>query len=608
MVKFVRNIYILLILLFICVTLIMFWNLEQQTKFPSRSYTGFLQDLEQSKVNEIDLRGIRMHVTTNNGHHYTTVAPNATTIADRVNPAEVRLTIHRDWTNLAWYSLLVLLVLIVLFIGVVSLSRRQDKKARVDTFASNKIMTFSKENRITLADVAGIDEAKFELQEIISFLKDAAPFQQIGATIPKGILLQGPPGTGKTLLAKAIAGESGVAFYSISGSDFVEKYVGVGASRIRELFQAAKENVPCIIFIDEIDAVGASRAAGDGQAGQDERGQTLNALLVEMDGFATDDTILVLAATNRPDVLDPALLRPGRFDRQVTILPPDVKGRSKILEVHGKNVRLSPLVDLEQVARSTPGFTGAELHNLINEAALLAAREHRHEVVAEDFEAAKDRITLGVERKGMVLSKKDRQILAHHEAGHALLARSLPEADPLLKITIIPRGQAMGQTQQIPLTDRHAYTRDYLLTRITILMGGRAAEELIFEQYSTGASQDLMQATEIAIAMVCQWGMSRALPPRAYMKDAGGFLGGNRTGLFQSQGTEEALDDAINTILHGCYEQAQSLLKDQEDFLRNLAETLVVTETLDSEELDIIFDCTQQKLAGAVNKEAVCAV
>ena len=608
MAKFFRNIYILLILLFIGITVVMFWNLEQRTKFPARSYTDFLVDLENHQVNEIDLRGTRMHVTTRDGHHYSTVAPDAVTIAAKVNPEEVRLTIHRDWTNLAWYSLLVLLIVIILFIGGVSLLRRQEKKAKVDTFASDKIMTFSKENRITLKDVAGIDEAKFELQEIISFLKDSEPFKRIGATIPKGILLQGPPGTGKTLLAKAIAGESGVAFYSISGSDFVEKYVGVGAARIRDLFQAAKENAPCIIFIDEIDAVGASRAVGGGQAGQDERGQTLNALLVEMDGFATDDTILVLAATNRPDVLDPALLRPGRFDRQVTILPPDIKGRRKILEVHAKNVRINREVDLDQVARSTPGFTGAELHNLINEAALLAAREQRQEVMTEDFEAAKDRITLGVERKGLVLSDNDRQILAHHEAGHALIARNLPEADPLFKITIIPRGQAMGQTQQIPLTDRHAYTKDYLLARITILMGGRAAEELIFKQYSTGASQDLMQATEIAIAMVCQWGMSQALPPRAYMKDAGGFLGGTHTSLFQSQKTEESLDHEINSILQNCHKQARSILEQQEDFLRNLAEILLKTETLDSEELDIIFDCTLKKRGNWDEKTAACTV
>ncbi len=608
MAKFLRNVYILLILLFIGLTVAVFWNLEQRTKFPAKSYTGFLQDMESHAIEEIDLRGTRMHVRTIDGHRYTTVAPDAVSIADRVDPAEVRLTIHRDWTNLAWYSLLALLVIIVLFIGGIALIRRQDKKVKVDTFASDKIMTFSKENRITLKDVAGIDEAKYELQEIISFLKDSEPFQLVGATIPKGVLLQGPPGTGKTLLAKAIAGESGVAFYSISGSDFVEKYVGVGASRIRELFQAAKKNAPCIIFIDEIDAVGASRAAGGGQGGQDERGQTLNALLVEMDGFATDDTILVLAATNRPDVLDPALLRPGRFDRQVTILAPDVKGRRQILEVHARNVRINKEVKLDQVARSTPGFTGAELHNLINEAALLAARERRQEVMPEDFEAAKDRITLGVERKGLVLSDNDRTILAHHEAGHALLARNLPDADPLLKITIIPRGQAMGQTQQIPLTDRHAYTKDYLMARITILMGGRAAEELIFNQYSTGASQDLMQATEIAIAMVCQWGMSQALPPRAYMKDAGGFLGGARTGLFQSQGTEEALDHEINAILQSCHLQAREILEQQEDFLRNLAEILLKTETLDSEELDIIFDCTLKKRDSDDKSAAACTV
>jgi len=595
MARLIRHLYILFLLVFIGFTVAMFWNLEQRTKFPNRSYSDFLQDLQNGRVVAVELRGTRMHVTTENNQHYTAVAPDAGTIAGKLEATPVRLTILRDWTNLIWYSLMFMLSVILFFIGWVSLVRKQEKKTAADTFARDKIIRFSQENRITLADVAGVDEAKTELQEVISFLKDPEPFRRIGATIPRGILLQGPPGTGKTLLAKAIAGESGVAFYSISGSDFVEKYVGIGASRIRELFQEAKKNTPCIIFIDEIDAVGASRAAGGGQAGQDERGQTLNALLVEMDGFGSNETILVLAATNRPDVLDPALRRPGRFDRQITILAPDVKGRRKILAIHAGKVRMHPDVDLDQVARTTPGFTGAELHNLINEAALLAARNKRSRVTNEDIEAAKDRIVLGVERKGLVLSDMDRQILAHHEAGHAIIARALPEADPLLKITIIPRGQAMGQTQQVPLTDRHAYSRDYLMARITILMGGRAAEDLIFQQCSTGASQDLLQATDIATAMVCQWGMSRTLPPRAFIREAGGFLGGSGSGMFQSQKTREALDREINAILESCHAKARTILQDNEDFLRNLAEILLKSETLDSEELDIIFDCTLKK-------------
>ena len=498
--------------------------------------------------------------------------------------------------------------MILAFIGWTAFLKRQEMAQAVpeEEFGSKKIISFSKDSRVTFDDVAGIPEAKSELQEIISFLQDPTPYQRVGATMPRGILLQGPPGTGKTLLARAIAGEAGVPFFSISGSDFVETFVGVGASRVRDLFEEARKNAPCIVFIDEIDAVGASRASGMTMGGQDERGQTLNALLVEMDGFGSDDTILLLAATNRPDILDPALLRPGRFDRQITILPPDVKGRIKILGVHAARVALDEDVRLEEIARATPGFTGAELANLVNEAALLAVRNGRLRVARQDFDAARDRIMLGIERKGMVLSDKDRRALAYHEAGHAIIARALPEADPLQKGTIIPRGRALGQTQQLPLADQHAYSREKLLTRITILMGGRAAEEIVYNTRSTGAQEDLLQATDIAIAMVCKWGMGEGLPPRAYLRDSGGFLDGAAERLISSEEKQKEIDREVDRLVEQCYQEALEILTRQRDFLDNMAEILIKNETLDSEELDIIFDCTVKKRDNGVPRADTC--
>lgn len=597
MTQFIRNIFLLIIIVFVSLALFFSYKTKRRVDLPTQCYTDFLKDVDRGDVAEIEMTGSMLRVARPDGKKYETVAPDAASVVAKVEEKDVRLTIKRDYSFFVWITLLFVIAMILAYIGWTAFLRRQGMGMGTveEEFASRKIITFSKENRVTFADVAGISEAKVELEEVISFLKDPTPYQHIGATIPKGVLLQGPPGTGKTLLAKAIAGESGVPFYSISGSDFVETFVGVGASRVRDLFEEARKNAPCIVFIDEIDAVGASRSNSVSMGGQDERGQTLNALLVEMDGFGTDDTILLLAATNRPDILDPALLRPGRFDRQITILPPDVNGRKKILGVHVRNVALGKDVVLDDIARATPGFTGAELANLVNEAALLAVRKGAQTVTMGDFDRARDRILLGIERKGMVLSDNDRKALAYHEAGHAILAHILPEADPLQKVTIIPRGRALGQTQQLPLADQHAYSREKLLTRMTILMGGRAAEEIVFHTRSTGAQEDLLQATELAIAMICKWGMSDSLPPRAYIRESGGFLGGAAERLLSSEDVENDIDKEINRLLEDSYRKALDILLEQKDFLDNMTEILVTNETLDKEELDIIFNCTVQK-------------
>ncbi len=593
---FVRNVFLFVVVLFILFSLFLFYKTEQRATLPSQCYTDFLKDIDQENVKEVEMKGHMLQVETPDGRRYETVAPDTAAVLPKIEENGIRLTVKRDYSIFVWITLLFVVSMILGFIAWSAFLKRGEPQVEErEEFGSKKIITFSKDSRVTFDDVAGIAEAKTELEEVISFLKDPSPYHKIGANIPKGVLLQGPPGTGKTLLAKAIAGESGVPFFSISGSDFVETFVGVGASRVRDLFEEAGKNAPCIVFIDEIDAVGASRAGSMSIGGQDERGQTLNALLVEMDGFDSDNTILVLAATNRPDILDPALLRSGRFDRQITILAPDIKGREKIIQVHTKKISLAEGVSLHEVARATPGFTGADIANLVNEAALLAVRDHRQQVVLKDFESARDRIMLGIENKGMVLSDDDRRSLAYHETGHAILAHTLPGADPLQKVTIIPRGRALGQTQQLPLADQHAYSREKLLTRITILMGGRAAEEIIYKTRSTGAQEDLLQATELAIAMVCKWGMAESLPPRAYLRDSGGFLGGPTDKLFSSEDAEKDINREVNQMIEKCYAEALSILQEQKDFMDNMAEILIKNETLDREELDIIFDCTVSK-------------
>jgi cell division protease FtsH len=463
----------------------------------------------------------------------------------------------------------------------------------------NKALSFGKsrarllsaqQKKATFKDVAGTDEAKEELQEIIEFLKDPQKFQKLGGRIPKGVLLVGPPGTGKTLLARAIAGEANVPFFSISGSDFVEMFVGVGASRVRDLFEQGKKNAPCIIFIDEIDAVGRHRGAGLG-GGHDEREQTLNALLVEMDGFESNEGVILIAATNRPDVLDPALLRPGRFDRRVVVARPDVKGREEILRVHTRKVPLSDDVELSIIARGTPGFSGADLANLVNEAALWAARQNRKFVMMVDFEMSKDKVMMGVERRSMILSDEEKKNTAYHEAGHALVAAMTPGADPVHKVTIIPRGMALGLTMQLPEDDKHTYTREYLEAMLAVLMGGRSAEEIFLGHITTGAGNDIERATDLARNMVCEWGMSE-LGPLAYgKKDEAIFLGREITQHRDySEDTAIQIDKEVKRIVHGGYENAKRLLSNNRDTLERIAQALLEREVIDANEVKMLME------------------
>jgi cell division protease FtsH len=446
------------------------------------------------------------------------------------------------------------------------------------------------EVKVTFKDVAGIDEAKEELEEIIDFLRDPQKFTRLGGRIPKGVLLAGPPGTGKTLLARAIAGEAGVPFFTISGSDFVEMFVGVGASRVRDLFNQGKKNAPCIIFIDEIDAVGRHRGAGLG-GGHDEREQTLNQLLVEMDGFEGNDGVIIIAATNRPDVLDPALLRPGRFDRQVVVPVPDIKGREMILEIYGKKTKMAADVDMAVIARGTPGFSGADLENLVNEAALLAARENREEVDNELLERAKDKVMMGAERRSMIISEKEKEITAYHEAGHALVARLLPGADPIHKVTIIPRGRALGLTMQLPVDEKYTHARGYLLDRIAILFGGRVAEKLVFDEITTGAGNDIERASELARKMVCEWGMSDELGPLAYGKKEEHIFLGREIAQHRdySEQTAQRIDAAVKQIIVEANDKVTRLLEENRDILTAMAAELLERETIVLEDIDRII-------------------
>jgi cell division protease FtsH len=460
----------------------------------------------------------------------------------------------------------------------------------------NKALSFGKSKarlvsekavKITFADVAGVEEAKGEVQEIIDFLKDPQKFQKLGGKIPKGVLLVGSPGTGKTLLARAIAGEAGVPFFSISGSDFVEMFVGVGASRVRDLFEQAKKSAPCIIFIDEIDAVGRHRGAGLG-GGHDEREQTLNQLLVEMDGFEGNEGVIIIAATNRPDVLDPALLRPGRFDRQVVVPQPDVKGRLEILKVHTRKIPVDENVNLEHIARGTPGFSGADLANLVNEAALLAARKSKTTVENIDFESAKDKVLMGVERRSMIISESEKRNTAYHEAGHALVAKLTPGTDPIHKVSIIPRGRALGITQQLPIDDRYTYSKDYLMKTLQVLMGGRAAEELALKHMTTGAGNDLERATDLARKMVTEWGMSEKLGPLTFGKKEEQIFLGREIAQHKdySEKTAVEIDEEVKNIIFGAYSAAKNLLQDKFDLLEAFAKKLLEKESLDGPEIE----------------------
>lgn len=482
-------------------------------------------------------------------------------------------------------------MIILLFIFFFFMRQIQAGGGKAMSFGKSRARLMSDHSkRVTFKDVAGMDEAREELEEIIDFLKDPKRFQRLGGRIPKGVLLMGPPGTGKTLLARAIAGEAGVPFFSISGSDFVEMFVGVGASRVRDLFEQGKKNAPCIIFIDEIDAVGRQRGAGVG-GGHDEREQTLNQLLVEMDGFETNDGVIIIAATNRPDVLDPALLRPGRFDRRIVVPRPDVKGREGILSVHTKRTPISPDVDLSVIARGTPGFSGADLENLVNEAALLAARKGKDIIEMDDFEESKDKVLMGTERRSMIIKDSEKRTSAYHEAGHTIVARLIPGTDPVHKVTIIPRGRALGLTQQLPLEDRQMVTKTFAEAQISILMGGRVAEEIIFGEISTGAGQDIQSATDMARKMVCDWGMSAKLGPLYYGRREEAIFLGREIAQPQdfSEKTAVLIDEEVATIVTEQYERARRLINTNLGALKSLAEKLLVQEVLDGEEIDEIL-------------------
>jgi cell division protease FtsH len=529
-----------------------------------------------------------------NGENFLTTGIVGDKMLDRLDKAKLSYEVVKENENGFWQQVFVtwlpMLVLVVLFL--VFMRQLQVGGGKAMSFGKSKAKLLSENQRkMTFADVAGIEEAKDEVEEIIAFLKDPKKFTRLGGRIPKGVLMMGPPGTGKTLLARAIAGEAGVPFFSISGSDFVEMFVGVGASRVRDLFEQAKQNSPCIIFIDEIDAVGRHRGAGLG-GGHDEREQTLNQLLVEMDGFESNDGVILIAATNRPDVLDPALLRPGRFDRRIVVPRPDVKGRTGILGVHTKKTPLAGGVDLDVIARGTPGFSGADLENLVNEAALLAARADKSQLDMGDFEKAKDKVLMGPERRSMIISDSDKRVTAYHEAGHALVGKFMKGSDPVHKVTIIPRGRALGLTQQLPLEDRLNISKDGANDQIAVAMGGRVAEELIFHQLTTGASNDIQVATDLARKMVCEWGMSDKLGPLHFGKrEAEVFLGRDfgDAGKEYSEQTAIEIDSEVRTIVTANYDRAKKIVMENLDKLKALAEALLEYETVDGADIDVIF-------------------
>jgi cell division protease FtsH len=569
---------------------ILLFNLFQANP-PSREeivFSDFLRKVESGEVREVAIKGNQLSGRLSDGSAFRTYTVDYPDMVKLLRDRGVRIIV-RPPDNNPWYAVFLQWVPMLLFIGVWVFFMRQMQGggAKALSFGKARARLISeKQNKITFQDVAGVDEAKEELREIIEFLKDPQKFQKLGGKIPKGVLLVGPPGTGKTLLAKAIAGEANVPFFSISGSDFVEMFVGVGASRVRDLFGQGKKHAPCIIFMDEIDAVGRHRGAGLG-GGHDEREQTLNQLLVEMDGFETNEGVILIAATNRPDVLDPALLRPGRFDRQVVVPRPDVGGRGEILRVHTRRIPLAPDVELKVVARGTPGFSGADLANLVNEAALLAARQNKKSVEMLDFENAKDKVLMGVERRSMIISEEEKRTIAYHEAGHALVADFLPGTDPVHKVTIIPRGRALGLTQQLPIDDKYNYSKEYLVNRIIILLGGRSAEEIVLSQQTTGAGDDLEKATEMARKMVCEWGMSDRLGPLTFGKQEEQIFLGREFARHKdySEATAVMIDSEIKGIVTNCAARARQIIEENLEKLHSLARALLERESLGGEEI-----------------------
>jgi cell division protease FtsH len=592
--QFYKNLALWLVIGLVLIALFNIFN-QPLTTQSEVVFSDFMDQVEQGQVTEVMIRGDSIIGKYMDGESFqTTAPPKDPNLIKSLRDKSVRIVVVPP-EQTSWYmSILISWFPMILLLGIWIFFMRQMQSG------GGKAMSFGKsrarllndtKNKTTFKDVAGVDEAKEELHEIIEFLKEPQKFSKLGGKIPKGVLLVGPPGTGKTLLARAIAGEANVPFFSISGSDFVEMFVGVGASRVRDLFAEGKKNSPCLIFIDEIDAVGRHRGAGMG-GGHDEREQTLNQLLVEMDGFENNDGVILIAATNRPDVLDPALLRPGRFDRQVTVGRPDVKGREGILKVHTSTVPLTDEVELKIIARGTPGFTGADLANLVNEAALLAARNDKKAVTMVDFEEAKDKVLMGVERRSMVISEKEKKTTAYHEAGHALVACLLPGTDPIHKVTIIPRGSALGVTMQLPLDEQHTYQKYYLYNSLAILMGGRCAEEICLGEMTTGAGNDIERATEMARKMVCEWGMSEKMGPLTYgSKEEQVFLGrGMPSDKNFSDETAKLIDQEVKTLVMGGYNQATELLQNNLSILENLAQALLEKETLNAIEVNNIVD------------------
>jgi len=572
----------------IALVIVLAFNLfnSSQRRTPVEPYSTFVKQVEKGEVKRVIIQGQKVIGFTKNGKGFETyLPPGYTDVIKEMNKKGVEIEVRPEegspWYITVLVSWLPMIFLILLWLSMMRQMNAGSSKAL--SFAKSRAKIFiDNKPKVTFKDVAGIDEVKEEVAEIVDFLKNPKKYQQLGGRIPKGVLLAGAPGTGKTLLAKAIAGEANVPFLSVSGSEFVEMFVGVGASRVRDLFEQAKKHAPCIVFIDEIDAVGRKRGAGI-SGSHDEREQTLNQLLVEMDGFESSDGIIVIAATNRPDILDPALLRPGRFDRQIYVPLPDVKGRLEILKIHTKDKPLAEDVDLEVIARSTPGFSGADLANIVNEAALIAARKNHGKIMMEDFEEAKDKVTMGIERKSIVLSEKEKITTAYHEAGHALVAKLLPNADKVHKVTIIPRGKALGITQQLPEEDRYTYTKEYLLDKLAVLFGGRVAEELALGTISTGAGNDIERATELARKMVAEWGMSEKIGPIS-VKIREQF--GEPVEIV-SEELRRLIDKEVKRIINETYGRTKELLSQNINKLENLAKALLERETLTGEEIDL---------------------
>jgi len=591
--QFYKNLALWLVIILM---MILLFNMMAHKSAEQRTvnYSTFLVALEEGRVQEVTIQGRLINGVYNDDTPFETYAPEDAELIGELREKGVQIQAKPEEDRGLWFTLLVSWgpILLLIAVWIFFMRQMQSGGGKAMNFGKSRAKLLNETSAVvTFKDVAGVDEAKDELEEVVSFLKDPKKFSRLGGRIPKGVLLVGPPGTGKTLLARAIAGEAGVPFFSISGSDFVEMFVGVGASRVRDLFMQGKKNAPCIIFIDEIDAVGRHRGAGLG-GGHDEREQTLNQLLVEMDGFESNEGVILIAATNRPDVLDPALLRPGRFDRQVVVPRPDVRGRHKILTVHARKVPVSDNVDLEVIARGTPGFSGADLANLVNEAALLAAREDKDKVDRDDFEAAKDKVMMGAERRSMVITEEEKKVTAYHEAGHALVGVLEPGSDPVHKVSIIPRGRALGVTMYLPTEDKYNETAKGLHVRIRTLLGGRIAEEQVFESVTSGASNDLERATAIARKMVCEWGMSPKLGPLTFGEKEGEIFLGRDMGHTKnySEATAITIDEEITRIVQENYATTSKLVKDNIEALEKVALALLERETIDGSELkELVF-------------------